>query len=74
MFKLGVTAAIFALIAGPALAQPKTLTVAGYGGVWDQHLRKEVFPAFEAKHGVKIELWDNIIGVFKKKKKDDEGK
>src|SRR6195256_2435241 len=55
MFKLGVTAAIFALIAGPALAQPKTLTVAGYGGVWDQHLRKEVFPAFEAKHGVKIE-------------------
>jgi putative spermidine/putrescine transport system substrate-binding protein len=55
MFKLGVTAAIFALIAGPALAQPKTLTVAGYGGVWDQHLRKEVFPAFEQKHGVKIE-------------------
>ena len=55
MFKLGVTAAIFALIAGPALAQPKTLTVAGYGGVWDQHLRKEVFPAFEAKHGIKIE-------------------
>jgi len=24
------------------------------------------------KHGVKIELWDNIIGVFKKKKKDDD--
>jgi YidC/Oxa1 family membrane protein insertase len=24
------------------------------------------------KHGVKIELWDNIMGVFKKKKKDDD--
>ena len=43
------------MLAGPALAQPKTLTVAGYGGVWEQHLRKEVFPAFEKKHGVKIE-------------------
>lgn len=33
----------------------KTLTVAGYGGSWESTLRKEVFPAFEAKHGVKIE-------------------
>jgi YidC/Oxa1 family membrane protein insertase len=24
------------------------------------------------KHGVKIELWDNIMGVFKKRKKDDK--
>ena len=39
----------------PALAQQKTLTVAAYGGVWDTHLRKEVFPEFEKKHGVKIE-------------------
>ena len=55
MLKAMGAAALFVLFAGPALAQPKTLTVAGYGGVWDQHLRKEVFPAFEAKHGVKIE-------------------
>ena len=55
MLKAVGAAALFVLFAGPALAQPKTLTVAGYGGVWDQHLRKEVFPAFEQKHGVKIE-------------------
>jgi putative spermidine/putrescine transport system substrate-binding protein len=29
--------------------------VAGYGGSWEQQLRKDVFPAFEAKHGVKID-------------------
>ena len=39
----------------PAAAQQKTLTVAAYGGVWDQHLRKDVFPDFEKKHGVKVE-------------------
>src|SRR3979409_2712322 len=39
----------------PALAQQKTLTVAAYGGVWDSHLHKEVFPEFEKKHGVKVE-------------------
>ncbi len=33
----------------------KTLVVAGYGGSWEQVLRKDVFPAFEAKHGIKIE-------------------
>jgi putative spermidine/putrescine transport system substrate-binding protein len=43
-----------ALIASEASAQ-RTLTVAGYGGSWEATLRKEVFPAFEAKHGVKIE-------------------
>lgn len=43
-----------ALAAQPALAQ-QTLTVAGYGGSWEQTLRKEVFPAFEAKHNVTIE-------------------
>ncbi len=42
------------LLGQPALAQ-KTLTVAGYGGSWEQTLRKEVFPEFEMKHGVKIE-------------------
>ena len=43
------------LVAVPVMAQQKTLTIAGYGGSWEQTLRKEVFPAFEAKHGVKIE-------------------
>ena len=39
MLKSAATAAaLLALIAGPALAQPKTLVVAGYGGSWAQHL------------------------------------
>ena len=48
-------AVVIALAAQPALAQQKTLTVAGYGGSWEQTLRKSVFPDFETKHGVKIE-------------------
>src|SRR5262245_37458545 len=52
-------AVIVGLLALPgtsaALAQPKTLVVAGYGGSWEQQLRKDVFPAFEHKHGVKID-------------------
>ncbi len=48
-------AALLALLAGPALAQPKTLTVAGYGGSFEQTLRSEIIPAFEKKHGVKVE-------------------
>src|SRR5712671_325027 len=55
MLKSVGAAALLALVAGPVLAQPKTLTVAGYGGSWEQQLRKDVFPAFEAKHGVKID-------------------
>jgi len=39
----------------PAVGQQKTLIVAGYGGSFEQTMRKEVFPDFEAKHGVKIE-------------------
>lgn len=42
-------------LASPASAQQKTLTVAGYGGSWEKTLRNSVFPAFEAKHGVKVE-------------------
>src|SRR6201990_1374848 len=48
-------AAAFALLAGPVLAQSKTLTVAAYGGVWDSHLRQAVFPEFEKKYGVKVD-------------------
>src|SRR5471032_493396 len=48
-------AVALALLAGPAFAQSKTLTVAAYGGVWDSHLREKVFPDFEKKHGVKVD-------------------
>ncbi len=53
---LTVSAALVALTAlvAPAHAQ-KTLVVAGYGGSWETVLRKDVFPDFEKKHGVKIE-------------------
>lgn len=53
--RLAAAGAMIAVATVPALAQQKTLTVAGYGGSWEQTLRKDVFPAFEAKHGVKIE-------------------
>lgn len=49
-----VTGLLALSLAVPAHAQ-KTLTVAGYGGSWEQAFRKEVFPDFEKKHGVKIE-------------------
>jgi putative spermidine/putrescine transport system substrate-binding protein len=55
MLKAARFAAVLALLGGSAFAQTKTLTVAGYGGSWDTQLRKDVFPAFEAKYGVKIE-------------------
>jgi putative spermidine/putrescine transport system substrate-binding protein len=54
MLKSVRLAAVLALLAGPALAQGK-LTVAAYGGVWEQDLREKVFPDFEKKYGVKID-------------------
>ena len=36
-------------------AQTKTFYVAGYGGSFEQTMRKEIIPAFEKKHGVKVE-------------------
>ena len=44
--------AVALLAATSAFAQSKTLTVAAYGGSWEQQLRKDVIPAFEQKHGV----------------------
>jgi putative spermidine/putrescine transport system substrate-binding protein len=55
MLKSVGTAVALALLADPALAQPKTLTVAGYGGSFEQTLRTEVIPDFEKKQGVKID-------------------
>ena len=50
-------AAIGVLLAvgSPVMGQQKTLIVAGYGGSFEQTMRKEIFPSFEAKHGTKIE-------------------
>lgn len=56
--KLAIT---FALVAGTALAgtaafaQQKTIYVAGYGGSYEQTMRKEVIPAFEKQANVKVE-------------------
>ena len=47
--------AMLALGPAPLAAQQKTLTIAAYGGSWEQTLRKFVIPDFEAKHGVKVE-------------------
>jgi len=53
---LGTTALLLALAsAAPSLAQQKTITVGAYGGSFEQTMRKEIIPAFEAKHGVKVE-------------------
>ena len=64
MFRTLAAAMLAGAIALPALAQPKTLTVAAYGGSWEQHLRKEVFPAFEAKHGVKVRVMIDGVGRY----------
>ena len=50
---IGLLAAV--LMAGTASAQQKTFTLGGYGGSFEQTMRKDVIPAFEAKHGVKVE-------------------
>jgi putative spermidine/putrescine transport system substrate-binding protein len=47
--------AVALVAATSAFAQSRTLTVAAYGGSWEQTLRKEMIPAFEQKHGVKVE-------------------
>ena len=59
MLKSIAVAASLIVLAGPALAQSK-LTVAAYGGVWDSHLREKVFPDFEKKHNVKVEVVTGI--------------
>src|SRR5947209_20341120 len=51
------TLAVVLALAGAlsAHAQQKTFFVAGYGGTFEQTMRKEIIPAFEKKHGVKVE-------------------
>jgi len=36
-------------------AEDKTLYVAAYGGSFEQTMRKDIFPGFEQKHGLKLE-------------------
>jgi putative spermidine/putrescine transport system substrate-binding protein len=40
---------------GAADAQQKTMFLAAFGGSYEQHMRKEIIPAFEKLAGVKIE-------------------
>ncbi len=49
------TALATLLASYPAVAEEKTLYVAGYGGSFEQTIRKEVIPPFEQRHGVKVE-------------------
>ena len=46
-------AALF--LASTAAQAQQTFYVAGYGGSFEQTMRKEIFPAFEKKHGIKVE-------------------
>jgi putative spermidine/putrescine transport system substrate-binding protein len=55
-FRLKTLAGVAALVAALSVqAQQKTFYVAGYGGTFEQTMRKEIIPAFEKKHGVRIE-------------------
>ena len=56
--KIRLTAALAAtalVLSTAALAQQKTFYVAGYGGSFEQTMRKEIIPAFEKAHNVKVE-------------------
>ncbi len=44
-----------ALLAAAPLSAQQTLTVAGYGGSFEQTMRKAVIPDFEASHNARIE-------------------
>jgi putative spermidine/putrescine transport system substrate-binding protein len=52
-----VAAAMLALALAPAgaAAAETTLYVAAYGGSFEQTMRRDIIPAFEKQHGVKIE-------------------
>ncbi len=58
---LSVLAALSMVIAGAVgattvAAPSNTLVVTSYGGPWEQFLRKEILPGFEAETGSKVEL------------------
>lgn len=43
-------------LAAVAQDKPKSITVAAYGGVWAESIRKNIVPCFEARTGVKVEI------------------
>ena len=43
-----------------AAAQQKTLVVTGYGGRWEEVMKKVLVEPFEKKHGVKVEIVTGI--------------
>ena len=47
--------AALAAIPSVAMAQQKTLYVAGYGGSFEKTIREQVIPGFEKENGVKVE-------------------
>lgn len=52
---LSLALGLGALLPAQALAQGKTLTLAGYGGSFEKLMREQIIPPFETKHGVKVE-------------------
>jgi putative spermidine/putrescine transport system substrate-binding protein len=50
-----IAGAAIMCIAGAAGAQASKLTVAAYGGSYEEMMRKEIIPAFEKKTGAKVE-------------------
>ncbi|KIU44182.1 MULTISPECIES: ABC transporter substrate-binding protein [Bradyrhizobium] len=47
--------AVLAALPSVAMAQQKTLYVAGYGGSFEKTIREQVIPGFEKENGVKVE-------------------
>lgn len=54
LLTMAVAAALAAGVGTGAAAQER-LVVAGYGGSFEEIMRKDVFPPFEKKHGAKID-------------------
>src|ERR1700722_15845797 len=52
--QIAAAGALLVALAAPAAAQQKVY-VAGYGGSFEQTIRKEVMPGFEKKFGVSVE-------------------
>ena len=51
-----LTTLVLALSLGNQATAQQKLVVAGYGGSFEDIMRKDIFPAFEKKHNVKIDF------------------
>lgn len=60
MHKLINTVSIAAVLASQTVAyaqdKPTSITVAAYGGVWAESIKKNIIPCFEQKTGVKVQI------------------